>query len=89
MPSIQIRNISEEVYRKLVERAKEDKRSIQQEASWLLESTLQIHGYPSFFNAPLHYSDWTNVDHVRKEMSKRHDVQPDSTPLIREMRNER
>ncbi len=43
--------------------------------------------YAPFFNEPLHQPDWTKVDQVREEMTKRHGVQPDSTPLIREMRD--
>jgi len=89
MPSIQIRSFSEEAYKKLVERAKQDKRSIQQEAAWLLESSLQVGAYSPFFTMPIHQPDWTKVDHIRKEMKKRYGTQPDSTPLIREMRDER
>jgi len=89
MPSIQIRSFSEEAYKKLAERAKQDKRSIQQEAAWLLESALQAGAYSPFFIAPLHQPDWTKVDQVREEMKKRYGTQPDSTSMIREMRDER
>ena len=88
MPSIQIRSFSEEAYKKLVMRAKQDKRSIQQEAAWLLESAL-LAGTCSPFTMPLHQPDWTAVDQIREDMKKRYGTQPDSTPLIREMRDER
>ena len=82
MPSVQIRNISEKAYTILKDKAKADRRSIQQEATWILETVL----------APivkLHEPDWTMVDQIREEMTRQYGVLPDSTPLIREMRDER
>ena len=82
MPSIQIRNLSEEVYNRLIQRAKQDKRSLQQEAAWLLESALSVAG---LFHPP----NWEAVDRVQEQMSARYGQMPDSTPLIREMRDQR
>ena len=82
MPSIQIRNISEETYNALKTKAKVERRSIQQEAAWLLETVL----LPTI---QLHEPDWTIVDQIREEMTRQYGTLPDSTPLIREMRDER
>lgn len=82
MPSVQIRNISEEAYNALKVKAKMDRRSIQQEAAWLLETTLAP-------TVTLHEPNWTTVDQIREDMFRQYGVLPDSTPLIREMRDER
>jgi plasmid stability protein len=82
MPSVQIRNLSQEAYKRLVERAEADKRSIQQEAAWLLEKSLD---FPGLFHKP----DWTLVDQIRERMAKTYGEMPDSTPFIRKMRDER
>ncbi|MBI2885459.1 MAG: hypothetical protein HYY15_04745 [Candidatus Omnitrophica bacterium] len=83
MPSLQIRNMPEETYANLKARAKLDRRSVQQEAAWLLETIL------SFPGVLLHQPNWSRVDQVREAMAKRYGAQPDSTPLIRQMRDER
>ena len=57
MPSIQIRNVPEGVYNALKARARADRRSIQQEAAWLLEMVLA-------FRSSLGKSDWSQVDRV-------------------------
>lgn len=82
MPSIQIRNISETAYASLKARAKADRRSIQQEAAWVLETTLALPG-------ALQQPDWGQADAIRELMTKRYGVLPDSTPTIRQMRDER
>ena len=82
MSSIQIRNISEDVYNALKLRARADRRSIQQEAAWLLETTLSFQG-------GLHQPDWSRVDQVQELMKRRYGTLPDSTPMIRQMRDER
>lgn len=82
MPSIQIRNLSDEAYSALKARAKVDRRSIQQEAAWVLETMLSFRGR-------LHQPDWSMVDTVREQMTRRYGVMPDSTPLIRQARDER
>lgn len=82
MPSIQIRNISEEAYAALKARAKVDRRSIQQEAAWVLETMLALGG-------GLHRPDWSRADNIRELMTRRYGTLPDSVPLIRQMRDER
>jgi plasmid stability protein len=89
MPSIQIKNISETTYKKLKERAQADRRSLQQEAAWLLERSLDNNLFASYGSIPLHLSDWTAADRIRAGMEKRYGVLPDSTPLVREKRYER
>lgn len=82
MPYIQIRSLSEEAYHRLKTRAKQDRRSIQQEATWLLETSLT---FPDLFHAP----SWKSVDRVQEDLRKRYGTLPDSTSLIREMRDQR
>lgn len=82
MPSIQIRNLSEEAYAALKARAKSERRSIQQEAAWVLETMLSIAG-------GFHQPDWSRADTIREAMTRRYGVLPDSTPIIRQMRDER
>ena len=82
MPSLQIRNVPEATYNMLKARAKVDRRSLQQEAMWLLETMLSI-------RSPLHQPDWSGVDEIRDQMRRAYGTLPDSTPLIRHMRDER
>ena len=82
MPSIQVRNLSEEAYAALKAKAKLDRRSVQQEAAWVLETALT-------FRAGLHQPDWSRVDDIRERMTRQYGALPDSTPLIRQMRDER
>lgn len=89
MPAIQIRNLSEEAYKRLQQRAEQDRRSLQQEAAWILESALQSGAPWAYFQVPLHQPDWTHVNEVREKMQKRYGTLPDSTPQIRKMRDER
>ncbi len=72
MPSIQIRNIPDDVYKRLKERACADKRSLQQEAAWLLERSLEL---PGLFHKP----DWGLVDQIRDRMIRTYGEMPDST----------
>ena len=82
MATLQIRNLSDETYEALKARAKADRRSLQQEAAWFLETMLSFHG-------ALHRPDWSRVDQVRERMARQYGTVPDSTPLIRRMRDER
>ena len=82
MPSLQIRNLSEGTYHLLKARAKADRRSLQQEATWLLETMLSI-------RHALHQPDWHGVDQIRDQMARTYGTLPNSTPLIRKMRDER
>ncbi len=82
MATLQIRNLSDETYAALKARAKADRRSLQQEAAWFLETMLSFRG-------ALHQPDWSRVDEVRERMARRYGTLPDSTPVIRRMRDER
>jgi len=82
MATLQIRNLSDDTYEVLKARAKSDRRSLQQEAAWLLETMLSFHG-------TLRRPDWRRVDEVRERMARRYGTLPNSTPLIRRMRDER
>jgi len=82
MPSIQIRNLNQEIYEKLKQRAKKDRRSIQQEAIWIIENSLN--------HLEKGRSDsWETADSIQKAMREIYGELPDSTPDIREMRNAR
>ena len=82
MPSIQIRNLNQEIYEKLKQRAKKDRRSIQQEAVWIIETSLN--------HLEKGRSDsWETADLIQKEMREIYGELSDSTPDIREMRNAR
>ncbi len=82
MPSIQIRKISDAAYAALKSKAKTDRRSLQQEAAWILETML---AFPRIAHQP----EWNRVDQIRKLMAQRYGTLPDSTSLIRQMRDER
>jgi plasmid stability protein len=83
MPTIQIRNLSDDVYGKLKQMAKRDRRSIQQEAAWLLEQAL---------NQPKKEDRrelWRITDSIQEAMREKYGELPDSTPDMREARDER
>ena len=82
MATLQIRNLPEGTYAALKVRAKADRRSLQQEAAWLLEIMLS-------FREGGQRPDWSHVDQVRERMARRYGTLPSSTPLIRRMRDER
>lgn len=42
MPTLQVRNLPEEIYSRLVERAREERRSLAQQATVLLAEALQV-----------------------------------------------
>ncbi len=88
MPTVQIRNVPEETYEKLKIRAKEDRRSLQQEAAWLLE--LALNSSPVLkFPALTVDERWAKTDAMREEMRRRYGVLPASTPDIRAARDSR
>lgn len=80
MPSIQIRDLSEGVYEKLKRIAKRDRRSIQQEAAWILEEALK-------HIRTDRADEWSLTDSIQKAMKEKYGELPDSTPDIREMRD--
>jgi plasmid stability protein len=83
MPYIQIKNMSDEAYNLLKQKAIVDKRSVQQEATWLLEQIL--------LNQPFSYKQEAKLaaGQVREEIRKYHGTLPDSTKDIRKSRDER
>lgn len=81
MPSIQIRNLSQAVYCLLKQMAKANRRSIQREATWILEAALNFPGR-------LHQPDWSQADAIHNLMKQRYGLLPDSTALIRKMLDE-
>lgn len=88
MPTVQIRNVPDETYAKLKIRAKEDRRSLQQEAAWLLE--LALNSSPVVkFPALTVDERWEKTRAMQEEMRQRYGVLPDSTPDIRKWRDTR
>ena len=81
MATLQVRNLPEHIYNKIVELAEEDRRSITQETIILLEKALEM--------------EKQNKKHRKKLLNKiidetqtdRFDEVPDPVPLIREDRN--
>ncbi len=88
MPKVQIRNVPEETYEKLKIRAKEDRRSLQQEAAWLLEFALNSSPVQRFPTLTVD-ERWARLDAMREDMRRRYGVLPDSTPDIRKWRDTR
>lgn len=82
MPTVQIRNLPEKIYHLLKARAKNDRRSIQQEAAWMLETMLLL-------RPKMRQPDWSGVDEIRERMTRAYGTLADSTLLIRQMRDER
>ncbi len=83
MASIQIRNVPDGLYRRLRVRAKADRRSLQQEAAWLLEHALQM------LPAMTPEERWAETDAMQEEMKRLYGTLPDSTPDIRAARDSR
>ena len=81
MATLQVRNLPEHIYNKIVELAEEDRRSITQETIILLEKALEM--------------EKQNKKHRKKLLNKiidetqtdSFDEVPDPVPLIREDRN--
>jgi plasmid stability protein len=77
MPSVTIRDLSEEAYERLRRRAEEHRRSLTQEAAYLLERAL---------HEPAARELWAQVDVVRERLQGRYGSFPDSAPGIRDDR---
>ncbi|MFW6308637.1 MAG: hypothetical protein ACOC1S_01325 [bacterium] len=80
MPTLQVRNLPEHIYNKIVELAKEDRRSITQETIILLEKALEMEKQnkkhrKKLLNKIINETKSDNLDNV-----------PDPVPLIREDR---
>ena len=79
MATVTIRNISAEIYDGLKERARRNRRSITQEAAFLIEQAV---GAPGVREQAV----WARVDRVREQIRNRYGSFADSAPLIAEDR---
>ncbi len=79
MATITIRNISAEIYESLKERARSNRRSMTQEAAFIIEQAVGSPGVRD--QAP-----WVRVERVREQIRTRYGSFPDSAPLIAEDR---
>ncbi len=77
MPTLTIRNLSDALYSCLRERAKKNRRSVSQEAAYILERALAEPATQEF---------WRQVDRVREIVRSRYGTFPDSSALVREDR---
>lgn len=87
MKAIQIRNIPDETYELLKERAKVDRRSIQQEAAWLLEQGVKVMERTTTSTG--REQVWARLDAFRARLAQKGLGSEDSTSIIREMRDSR
>lgn len=78
MPTLTIRGIPPETYDRLRERAKRHRRSITQEAAFIIEQALRT--------TESSQEIWQQVDRVRELIRTRYGTFPDSTQLTREDR---
>lgn len=78
MPTLTIRNLPPDIYDRLKKRAKQHRRSITQEAAFIIEEALGKAETPS--------ESWRQVDRLRELIRSRYGTFPDSTPFIREDR---
>ncbi len=79
MATITIRNVSVEIYERLKESARSNRRSITQEAAFLIEQAV---GTPGVREQAV----WARVDRVREQIRNRYGSFADSAPLIAEDR---
>ena len=77
--TLYIRNISEEIYQRLKERALQHRRSITQEANLIIEEALEKPEKESNF--------WNEIDTLKERVYRRHGSFGDSSLLIREDRD--
>ena len=78
MASVTIRDLPDKVYERLKESAQHNRRSITQEAAWILEKALSESGAPG--------EAWAEVARVREMVGRRYGSFPDSVLDIREDR---
>ena len=78
MATLTIRNLPADVYERLRERARQNRRSITQEAAFIIEDAVGMG------EAPLEFR--RQVDKVREAIRRRYGAFSDSTPLVREDR---
>lgn len=78
MASLTIRNLPPEVYARLRERARRHRRSVTQEAAFIIEEAVGRAEDPAKI--------WRQIDKVREVIRQRYGTFADSTPLVREDR---
>ncbi|MDR7487171.1 MAG: Arc family DNA-binding protein, partial [Armatimonadota bacterium] len=78
MPTLTIRNLPADVYARLRERARRNRRSVTQEAAMIIEEALR--------QAEAASNPWAQVDRIRESVRSRYGSFPDSATLIREDR---
>ena len=83
MPSIQIRNVKNEIYKQLKTSAELHHRSITNEALSILENALEAEAY----SHPHFKTPFDEVDFMVKEMGAKYGTAPSSVSLIREDRD--
>ena len=76
MKNINLENISEEVYQQIVEIAKEENHSVNQQLLVLLKKAFTLHKRPQLDLIE-------RIDSRREEMAMRVGIMPDSTELLR------
>ena len=79
MATVTIRNISAEMYERLKQRARSHRRSVTQEAAFLIEQALDAPGVGD-------QAVWARVDSVREQIRNRYGSFADSAPRIAEDR---
>ena len=78
MASIYIRDLSPSTYKKLKERAKQNRRSVTQEAAMVLDEALGKQEQSKQL--------WERIDRIRERVTARYGSFSDSAPKIREDR---
>ena len=78
MPTLYIRNVDEQTYKRLKTRARRSRRSISQEAATIITDTLADGDEEKA---------WEAVERLGEEMAERYGSLPDSTPIMRADRN--
>lgn len=84
MPALTIRNIPEELLDDLRRLAKQEHRSLNAQALWSLEYASQ-----QSRNLARRSETVRRILKAKEKIRRKHGVLPDSTPLIRQMRDER
>jgi plasmid stability protein len=78
MPGLTIRTLSAEVYARLKERARRNRRSITQEAATIIEDAVGQTGVPA--------DPWAETNRIREALRTKNGDFPDSAGLIRDDR---
>ena len=78
MATVTIRNLPQDLFERLKDRAQRNRRSITQEAAWILEAALSQPATPG--------EAWAEVERVREMVQRRYGSFPDSSADIRDDR---